>query len=235
MARQKNTPTADELNWIGRFLRFANHPRFTTQRETYEIFYTEPHPFIVYVGDKAVFQALPESASVEPFTRDQKEVRRILKALANRDAGAADRGKSIVGKHLGRILDATMNVRWKRGELRLDVEPKLTGMEACIYYPLALIFQYGLDRHVKICGARVGRKKRYNLQALEGRDTMAALKEWEKDEPEEILCGAFYVAKLNGAPVNGCSVEHGKMVTKQGNVRRVRKHRRRGQDIDEEE
>jgi hypothetical protein len=213
MALQKH-PTADESEWIARLLEFVNHPKFTTQQEVYQVFFSRPHPFLATHKEKIAFIPLPPAAGVGPFLNDQKQINALLDGLATRKAHATDRAKELLEKHLNRALDAVLRVGWKRGELRLNVEPKLTGIEASIYYPLALLFHYQLERRVRICEAVTWKEPRRGERWLQ-----------EVEGTKEKRCGSFYVTNLNDARRNGCSSEHSQLVAHQKAVRRVQKHR----------
>jgi hypothetical protein len=109
---------------------------------------------VVKDADGDIFYRLPESDGVNPFINDREAVRCILSDLANGDDRAVGKTKALVSNHINRTHAALVIFQWKGDALRRVVQPKLTGVESCIYYAIALLFHYDLKHRVKACEAK---------------------------------------------------------------------------------
>lgn len=150
MQRLGVTIPSEDRDLIERALRFANLETLPSQKAAYDIFLSHP-----YVSQRApFFQVIPEAEGTMPFVRDQERARDVLKKIA------AGRGVEEVKRERARVLGEKLHgflrVSWRRGRLELVAEPFLDGVEAAIWYAVALLFHHRLTRRLKTCRASLG-------------------------------------------------------------------------------
>jgi hypothetical protein len=99
---------------------------------------------------------LPEDVGVRPYFADRWALRGALRDIAGRNPAKLSPVKNKIAATLRRVLrPGTFSVAFEGGRLRVAGEQFLDGVEAVIWWGLALIFEHGLDPLVRVCHAKL--------------------------------------------------------------------------------
>jgi hypothetical protein len=151
---KKKTPTlnikqTDDLDLIGRLLVFANADTFKSQEHVYGIF--RDHPYVLRVDGEPYIAPIPQSEGVGPFLNDQWQIKRALSIISSGEQKAINELLDTVEAKLREKLHGVVDVDLRRGDLSLRVYPILDGMEAILWFGVALIFENDIINLVRRC------------------------------------------------------------------------------------
>ena len=194
----------NDLALIERVLSFASWRVIESQQQVYLWF--GDHPFVEIRENpdgsiEHVLKAIKPEEGVGPFIADQRKVKAALLALARKDSKAIDRVRDEVIEILGETFGGALRLGWRRGQFRITVEPSLSDVRALLWYAVALIFHYTLERRVRSCAAQIDGEKcgRFFLFTPELRKycnpehavigkkqaVLQAVKNWQRENPKE--------------------------------------------------
>jgi len=154
----------DDYDLIQRLLKFVNLGQIEWQNQVYKLF--QDHPYVMKVSledGKTVsclmlphWQIRPEDG-VQPFVNDQAEIRRVLTLVISRKRSDLTDATRLISDKLGEKIKGNyrpgmVRTTARRADMTVLFQPVLDGVEACLWYPLFLIFQHGIDKLIRRCG-----------------------------------------------------------------------------------